>query len=29
MSDMQYPKQGTHAVPAGGVCVFPTNPVSH
>ncbi|XP_011493886.1 PREDICTED: catenin delta-2 isoform X6 [Ceratosolen solmsi marchali] len=25
MSDMQYPKQGTHAVPAGGVCVFPTN----
>ncbi|XP_014235898.1 catenin delta-2 isoform X1 [Trichogramma pretiosum] len=26
MSDMQYPKQGSHAVPAGGVCVFPTNP---
>ncbi|XP_023248660.1 catenin delta-2 [Copidosoma floridanum] len=29
MSDMPYPKQGSHAVPAGGVCVFPTNPVSH
>ncbi|XP_043466758.1 catenin delta-2 isoform X1 [Leptopilina heterotoma] len=26
MSDMQYPKQGTHAPPAGGVCVFPPNP---
>ncbi|XP_024942623.1 catenin delta-2 isoform X2 [Cephus cinctus] len=26
MSDMQYPKQGGHAPPVGGVCVFPANP---
>ena len=29
MSNIQYPKEGTHAVPVGGVCVFPTNTVSH